>query len=165
MFARGLRWLMVGFGCMLAASSAVAQNPTDLAETSAEYNAYVYSYSSWVVANGLAGAISSGEDDQVANLIADYVEEGFFLCYDALMEGDDSQWAAAANDLKAALFWCETLEVFSANSQSSTVLWQINTLKWYLELAIENAEDATPVTKWRQLPKLYPYQLSQQARR
>lgn len=164
MILRGIKVAMAGLGCMLAAGSAIAQHPTSFAESSAEYNAYVYSYNSRVVANGLANSITTGEEAMVADLVADFVEDGFFHCYDALMNDDDSQWAEAVDDLDMALLWCDTLEVFSQGSQSNSTLGQINNLQWYLGIAIANAEDAMPTPFIWQLPATYPFLSKQSVR-
>lgn len=144
MFTRLMTRSALGLACLtLMVSTASAQSPTSFADNGYERNAYNYSYISMMHANGLA-LVMSGDDDtgDVANLVADFCNSGFDACYDALMKNDDSLWEDAADDLEAALLWCDTLIVFAQNDYPRGTIQSINNLVWYLEIAIDNAHQA-----------------------
>jgi len=151
MFKHFLSKTVAPLACMVLFSTfSQAANPTSLASSTEEYNAYVYSYTSMVKADGIANVMSdSGTEGEVAQWVADLVGEAFDHCYFALIDDDDSLWADAAEDLSLARFWCDTLVVYAQDSQSGTVVYDIEILMWYLDIAIANAEDATFFTKGR----------------
>lgn len=154
MNSQGIARVVLGglVGVTLMAGSVRAQHPTSFAENASQYNAYVYGYHCKVMANGLADTITSGIDGEVALMISDFCDEAFLHCYDALMNDDDSLWAEALEDYQAARLWCETLVVFVGDSQSTAVTSQIDSLMWYLDIAIDNAAAARPATKGFSLP-------------
>ena len=142
----------------LLAGASWAQSPSSLADNNYEYNAYNYSYISKVIANGLADAMADdGVEGEVALLVSDLCDDAFFHCYDALVEDDDSLWTEALDDLEMARSWCNTLIVFAEDSQPSSVQQQIDSLMWYLDIAIENADKAKPVTKSLAYPSRFSW--------
>ncbi|QEG42822.1 hypothetical protein [Roseimaritima ulvae] len=129
----------------LFSTSLAAQPPSSKADDSAQFNAYAHSYVSMVIADGLANVMAGdGETGEVALWISDYCHNGFKHCQVALNQDDDTQWAAAVDDLELARMWCNTLIVFAGDSYSYTTLREIRSLMWNLDIAIENAEDAIP---------------------
>lgn len=130
---------------LFAVGTARAQSPTSLAENSDEYNAYVYSYLSWVYSSSIADSISPNTSTgEVAQLVDDYTYDGFMHCYDALVDDDDSSWSQAVYDLEMARMWCNTLIVFADGSESSSTIYNIETLMDYLDIAISRAKAAAP---------------------
>lgn len=125
--------------------SASAQSPTSMAESSDEYNAYVYSYSAMVYSGGIANVMSGNQtEDELAQFIDELTVSGFLYAYESLVTGDDTLWQNAADELSLARMWCNTLIVYAEDSQSSTTQRNIRTLMKYLDIAADNAQDAAP---------------------
>lgn len=134
---------------MLSASSAQAQSPTSYAENSDEYYAYVHTYIARVQALGLANTIDEGVPGQVSELVSSYVNDAFFHCYYALMRDDDNLWLDASDDLNMALYWTDTMLTYAQqNNEPNTVIQQIRSLQWRIELAIDRCEAAGPPQFW-----------------
>ncbi|WP_201766757.1 hypothetical protein [Rhodopirellula sp. SWK7] len=147
------RKLMVKFvapiACLaLLTVTANAASPSSLADDTDQYNAYTYSYVAMVVADGIADTIGDdGLEGEVAIMISEFCDDGFFHCFDALVLDDDQLWQDAVDDLKLARMWCDTLIVFVEDSQPSSVSGQISSLMWYLDIAIDGAEASVPISK------------------
>ena len=147
MFTKMIAKVAAPLVCLaLFITSLYAKSPTDKADDPAQFNAYAHSYVSMVIADGLADVMEGdGQTGEVALLISDFCHDGFKHCQVALNQDDDSQWAAAVDDLELARMWCDTLIVFAGDSYSYTTLREIRSLMWNLDIAIENAEDAIPL--------------------
>ena len=140
-----LHGALAPIACLMLFASFAQASPTSNAENSDEYYAYVHTYIARVQSAGLANTINQGITGDVAEMIAEMVDDAFFNCYDALMEDDDNLWLDAADDLELALYWTDTLKTFAQqNGYSSSVISSINSLQWRLELAIDRCEAAGP---------------------
>lgn len=137
--------ILLSLAMLLAMSVGASASPTDNADSTAEYNAYVYTYISRIEADGVASIMADdGIDGETATMVSDFVNDAFKHCYIALLKDDDSQWQGAVDDLKLARLWCETLVVFAQDSYPSSVISEIESLMWNLDIAIANAEAAVP---------------------
>ena len=137
------------FFLMLCASSVQAQSVSSQADNNNEYQAYVNTYIAMVQSGGLTNVIDSGVNGEVTQLVDDLVTDGFYHCYDAIMDDNDSLWLDAADDLELALYWTDTMLTFSQNSESSSTIQQIESLQWRLEIAIDYCKAAAPKRKMR----------------
>ncbi|EMI56284.1 hypothetical protein [Rhodopirellula sallentina] len=147
------KWVAPIVCLAVMAVNANAGSPTSLADDSDQYNAYVYSYVSMVYADGISNVIGDDSlEGEVAILISGFCSDGFFHCFDALVDDDDTLWQDAVDDLELARMWCDTLIVFVEDSQPASVSGQIETLMWYLDIAIANAKDCVPPTRLWRLP-------------
>jgi len=163
---RRLVFCFVGLGLVSGGSAAIADSPTDNANTTAEYNTYVYTYNARAMVLNLPSAIdaqyqassSSSERFQLnsegfwAEMLNMHIDRAFNHALDALDGGGISDWRSCLQDLNSAINACDDLLEFQQgmNNPSKARMSAVRSCKWYLNIAADNCFTAAWSFLWSQ---------------